>query len=51
MAQQSGNKKAPERDKALEQGGVELKVRGAEGKGDLVKMDEVVTRCMSVLNG
>ncbi|MCA9300357.1 MAG: proline--tRNA ligase, partial [Phycisphaerales bacterium] len=38
-------------DKALEQGGVELKVRGAEGKGDLVKMDEVVTRCMSVLNG
>jgi prolyl-tRNA synthetase len=32
-------------DKALEQGGVELKLRRDEGKGELVGMDEVVGRC------
>ncbi len=38
-------------DKALEQGGVEFKARKAAGKGDVVKMADVLIRCLAVLNG
>jgi prolyl-tRNA synthetase len=38
-------------DKALEQGGVEFKARRDPGKGEVVPLGEVVTRCVAVLNG
>ena len=36
-------------DKALEQGGVEMKLRSADGKGDLVPMAEVCARTVASL--
>ncbi|TVQ62639.1 MAG: proline--tRNA ligase [Phycisphaerales bacterium] len=36
-------------DKALEQGGVELKARADEGKGELVPLGEAVARCLAML--
>ena len=38
-------------DKALEQGGVELKGRAEEGKGELVAMGDVVARCVAAVGG
>ena len=36
-------------DKALEQGGVEFKRRTDDGKGELVPMDQLATRCLDAL--
>jgi prolyl-tRNA synthetase len=39
-------------DKALEAGGVEFKLRkDTQSKGEVVKMEEVVARCLAALNG
>jgi prolyl-tRNA synthetase len=38
-------------DKALEQGGVEYKSRKVPGKGEVVKLGEVVAKCVGALNG
>jgi prolyl-tRNA synthetase len=38
-------------DKALAEGSVEFKERGAAGKGELVKMEQVVERCRAALGG
>lgn len=37
-------------DKALEQGGIEYKTRRDTGKGEVVSLAEVVTKCVGVLN-
>jgi prolyl-tRNA synthetase len=38
-------------DKALAEGSVEFKARKVPGKGELVKLDQVVAKCLTVLNG
>jgi prolyl-tRNA synthetase len=39
-------------DKALEQGGVEFKLRkDTQGKGEVVGLTDVVQRCVATLNG
>jgi len=37
-------------DKALEQGGIEFKARKDTGKGEVVQLGDVVTRCIEYLN-
>ena len=33
-------------DRALDEDSAEFKIRGSKGKGDLVKLDEVVGKCL-----
>jgi len=38
-------------DKALDQGGVEFKLRKAAGKGDVIATGDIVSRCVAMMNG